>query len=101
MAKNEFGSQRLVVARWVRPAIEHAQDGPLVRETRGGVIFMVSFCRVPFCVQPFVSFLLLVFLFFVLAVSFSQKSNLLVRFCLLTFCVLFDCGKTLKWSSKE
>ena len=29
-----------------------------------GYIFMVSFCRVSLFVQPFVSFLLLVFLFF-------------------------------------
>ena len=45
----------------------------------------VSLCRVSFCVQPFVSFFLLFFLFFVLVVSFSRKSNLLVWFCLPTF----------------
>ena len=37
-----------------------------------GYILMISLCRVS-SFQPFVSFLLLVFLFFVLVVSFSQK----------------------------
>ena len=63
--------------RWVRQAIEHAQDVPLVDEAGSGVNFMISLGRVSFCVQLFVSFFLLVFLFFVF-VSFSQKLNILV-----------------------
>ena len=50
-----------------------------------GYNFEVSLCRVSFCVQPFVSFLSLVFPLFVSVVSFSQKSNLLVWFCHSTF----------------
>ena len=44
---------------WARPGV--------------GYNFMVSLCRVPFCVQLFVWFLRFVFLFFVLVVSFSQN----------------------------
>ena len=34
LAKIECGSPGVVVARWVRPSIEHAQGVPLVREAK-------------------------------------------------------------------
>ena len=63
------------VARWVRPAIEHAQDvlsGGLGQEwsiNSSSLFFLEGLV----CVQLFVPFLILVFSFFVLVVSFSQK----------------------------
>ena len=54
---------------------------------------MVSLCRVYFSAQPFVSFLLPNFLFFVFVVSFFQKKNFWFGFVFRLFCVLFDCGK--------
>ena len=64
-------SQSVDVARWVRPAIEHAQDvlsGGLGQE--GEYDFVLVFKGVLFCVY------FCVLLFFVsLVVSFSQKSN--------------------------
>ena len=58
-AEIKCGSQSVVVTRWVRPAIERAQDVPLF-----GYIFMVLLCRVSLFVQPFVTILLLVFSLF-------------------------------------
>ena len=69
-------SQSVDVAQWVRPAIEHAQDvlsGGLGQEWE--YKFMLSFLEGPVCVQPFMPFLLLVFSFFVLVVSFSSKTK--------------------------
>ena len=71
LGKNRVWVTKHGVERWVSPAIEHAQDVSLVGETRSEAFFMVSFCRVSFCVQFLVSFLLLVFLFFV-SVLFSK-----------------------------
>ena len=52
-----MGSQSVDVARWVRPAIEHAQY-VLFLWVRPGLeySFMFSLCRVPFNVQHFLSF---------------------------------------------
>ena len=41
------------VARWVRPAIEHAQDVPLVGEARNGVYFYGLFVQSPFLCSTF------------------------------------------------
>ena len=62
-AKVECGSQSVVVARWIRPTIEHARDVPLVGETRSGLYFMVFLCRVSLLAQPFITISLHVFLF--------------------------------------
>ena len=62
----------MFVARWVRPAIEHAKNVPLVGEAKRGLSFLVSLGRVVFSFQPFVWFLSSVLLFFVSVVSFPQ-----------------------------
>ena len=101
MAKNECGSQRVVVARWVRPAIEHAQDRPLVRETRSGVYFYGLFLQSPFLCSTFCFFFitcLSLFCFGCVLFSKIESFGLVLSF---DFLCLFDCGKTLKWSSKE
>ena len=56
---------------WVRPGV--------------GYGFMLVFCGVLFCVDIFCLFYCWFFLFAVLVVSFSQKSNCLVWDCLSTF----------------
>ena len=74
MAKIECGSQSVVVARWVRPAIEHAQDVPLVGEARSVGLFLWSLCAESlFVVNLLFRFYYYFFSFLVLAVSFSQK----------------------------
>ena len=54
---------------------------------------MLSFLEGPVLVQLFVPFLLLVFYFVVLVISFSQKSNCLFWFCLSTYwCFVLLCS---------
>ena len=68
-------SQSVDVARWVRPAIEHAQDvlsGGLGQE--GEYDFVLVFLGVLFCVN-FFCYIIFCFPFVPLVVSFSQKSN--------------------------
>ena len=87
-------SQRVDVARWVRPAIEHAQDvlfwwvRPEVR-----VSFRALFLEGPVLVQTFMPFLLLVFSFVVSVLSFLQISNCSFWVCLPTFwCFVLLCS---------
>ena len=54
-----------------------------------GYIFMVSLCRVSFSAQPFVSFLLPNFLFFVFVVSFFQKKKSFGLGLSFDFCVFY------------
>ena len=53
MSKIQCGSESVVVARWVRSAIEHAQDVPLVGETRSGVYFYGLFVQSLFICSTF------------------------------------------------
>ena len=92
-------SQSVDVARWVRPAIEHAQDilsGGLDQEGEydfvlvfKGSCFVLIFCYIIFCF-PFVS----------LVVSFSQKSNCFWFGFVLrlfgVFCFFFRLGNSLQ-----
>ena len=85
-------SQSVDVARWVTPAIEHAQDvlfGGFGQES--GYNFMLFFGGSCFS-STFRSFFIIGFFFFVLVVSFSQKSNCLFWVCLSTFWFFFLCS---------
>ena len=78
-------SQSMSVARWARPAKEHAQD-VLFWWFRPGVRVQIHalFLEGPVCVQFFMPFFL-VCSFFVLVVAFSQKSIYMFKVCLLTY----------------
>ena len=52
-AKIECGSQSVVVARWVRPAIEHSQNVPVVGEERSGLYFYGLFVQSRFICSIF------------------------------------------------
>ena len=77
------------VARWVRPAIEHAQDvlpGGLGQEWD---MIACGFCERSCYVTTFYVGFVVVFLMFLLVVSFFQKSNCLwYGFVFRLFCVL-------------
>ena len=83
----ECGSQSVDVARWGRPALEHAQDvlsGGLGQEWS---INSCSFFGESFLCSFFVPFLLLVFSFLSWLCPSLQNSNCLFSVCLSTFIV--------------
>ena len=85
MSKLECGSQSVDVARWVRPALEQAQDvlsGGLGQEWS---ISSCSFFVGSFFVFDLLSLFYYCFFFVFVLVSCSQKSNRLVWVCLSTF----------------
>ena len=84
----------MVVARWARPAVEHAQDVPLVGEARSGLYFMVSLCRVSLYVQTFVTFSLQFFSFLFLLCPFFKSRIICFGFDFRLFCVSFGFNKT-------
>ena len=64
------------VARWVRPAIEHAQDVPLVGEARSGVFFNGVFVQSLFLCSTFCFIFITCFsLFCFRCVLFSKKKS--------------------------
>ena len=75
LAKIECGSQSVVVARWVKPVIEHAQDVPLVGEVTSGLYFYGLFVQSLFICSTF-CFSFITCFFFVLVLSFSQKKQI-------------------------
>ena len=67
----ERGSQNVVVARWVTPPIEHAQDVPLVGEARS-ILLSSLWAESLFVFNLLINFHQVFFSFFGLGVSFSQ-----------------------------
>ena len=51
--KKSVGKQSVVVAQWVRPAIEHAHEIPLVGEARSGLYFCGLFVQSLFICSTF------------------------------------------------
>ena len=74
--KNRVLVTKRGVVRWVRPAIEHAQDVPLVIEARSGVYFYGLLVQSLFLCSTFCfNFVICFSLFCFVCVLFSKKES--------------------------
>ena len=89
-AKTKCWSKSVVVARWFRPAIDHAQDSLWLVRPGVGYIFMVFLCRVSLFVQAYVTFLFLIF-FFLLFLKNKKTFDLGLSFDFFVFYFVLCC----------
>ena len=96
MAKIDCGSQSVVIVRWIRLAIEHPQDVPLVGEARSGVYFDGLFVQSLFLSSTFCFIFITCFSLFCFGCVLFSKKCILLWVCLSTFL----CFIWLRWDLK-